>query len=130
MAIFTKEIKDVKEISSCLLFFSNIDEITDSGLKCYCIFCKEQVQLVLKPTVNAHKLKEHISRHFNIDRFLDNYPKMGDLLYSIDFQSYFESAGELKRSQQSSIETFFLLMIRKGRKEKEKVLLLILLQES
>ena len=130
MAIFTKEIKDVKEISSCLLFFSTIDEITDSGLKCYCIFCKEHVQLGLKPTVNAHKLNEHISRHFNIDRFLDNYPKMGDLLYSIDFQSYFKSAGELKRSQQSSIETFFLLMIRKGRKEKEKVLLLIFVQES
>ena len=107
LAIFSKQIKDVKEISSCLLFFSTIDESTDNGLKCYCIFCKEQVQLVLKPTVSAHKLMEHISHHFNINRFISNYPKIGNLLYSVDFNSYFMSDGKLKRSQQASIENMF-----------------------
>ena len=82
-------ITEEKEISPCLLFFIVNGEIKDKTLEYYCIFCKEQVQLVLKPTVNAHKLMEHISRYLNIDRFIGSYPKMGNLLYITDFNSYF-----------------------------------------
>ena len=45
LAIFTKEIKDVKEISSCLLFFSTIDESTDNGLNVIVSFVKSKFNL-------------------------------------------------------------------------------------
>ena len=50
---------------------------------------------------------EHISLHLNIDMFFSSYPKMRNLLYSVDFNSYFKSDSILKRSQQASIENMF-----------------------
>ena len=107
LVTISEVITEEKEISPCLLFFIVNGEIKDKTLEYYCILCKEQVQLLFKPTVNAHKLMEHISRYLNIDRFIGSYPKMGNLLYSVDFNSYFKSDSKLKRSQQASIENMF-----------------------
>ena len=85
LALFSKIIGDVRNISPCILFYTSNDNLKGNSLVCHCVICMKEIRMTIDPSVNTYSLKRHLgTAHGYLGTLVcNNFEKMGSLLKDV-----------------------------------------------